>query len=214
MTIDTTPRRTILFTDHRDIFLGDLEWVGADGREIPLINPPPPVVDAYPRNQWVPHGIQLVAQRATKGEPLPEGTTIGRVIRDGGMFRTWYSQVEYPPGRDFGSYSQDPPVAVNVAYRESGDGFTWSKPRLSRIDVPGLTAVDGFTFFIDTNPAAPASERYKAVYMADLKDERRAAEAWQQFQKVHPRHRDVRMREKHMTGIFGLTSPDGLSWKP
>lgn len=36
---------------------------------------------------------------------------------------------------------------------------------------------------------------------------------WERFQKLHPRHRDVRIREDRLNGLYALTSPDGLEWQ-
>jgi len=69
-----------------------------------------------------------------------------------------------------GCSDQDP--RQMTAYAESADGIHWEKPALSLFEVDGSTANNviwrgglshNFTPFIDTNPACPPAERYKAV---------------------------------------------------
>lgn len=207
----TSPQRTVLFTDLRHIRCGDLEWYAPDGSRLPLIAPPQPQSEAYARTGYVPHGIRLVAQRGTKTEPLPNDTRLGRVTYENGVYRSWYLDVQYPPGRNFGSYSKDMPVSVSVCSRESPDGFEWREPKRCPIDVPGQTSLDGFTFFVD--PKGDAAERYKAVYTA-VPPEQEWPSLWGKFQLVHPRHKDHRLTEKRIYGIYGLVSPDGIHWQP
>ena len=68
---------------------------------------------------------------------------------------------------------------------------------------------DGFTVFKD--PSAPAAERYKLVFMAHVPPdefERR----WAEYQALHPRYQDVRLRPGKFTCVYGAVSPDGLDW--
>ena len=39
------------------------------------------------------------------------------------------------------------------------------------------------------------------------------ARLWEQYEQVHPRHRDVRINSNYIYCLFGLVSPDGLHWK-
>ncbi len=72
-----------------------------------------------------------------------------------------------PPG---GCEDRDP--RQMTAYAESTDGIHWVKPALGLFEVDGSTANNviwrgnlshNFTPFVDTNPACPPDERYKAV---------------------------------------------------
>ncbi len=83
----------------------------------------------------------------------------GTVIRDGGRFRMWYSARV--------SVSQE-----YMAYAESPDGITWTKPELGLIDfrgsrannllTPGSMRPHGASVWIDPN--APSDERYKLLF--------------------------------------------------
>ena len=80
-----------------------------------------------------------------------------------------------------------------TCYAESADGITWTKPSLGLVDFNGSRdnniilddpeASNNFSPFIDTNPKAPASERYKAIGGDSPK------------------------------GLFLFSSPDGIHWK-
>lgn len=57
-----------------------------------------------------------------------------------------------------------------LAVIESKDGFSWHKPQLNIVDMPELTenniimpVIDNAFVFIDTNPACPENEKFKAV---------------------------------------------------
>jgi hypothetical protein len=202
---------TILFTDVRHIRCGDLEWLSPDGEKLPVVGPPEPQVEARARTGYVPHGVRLVAQRANKSEPLRKGAPFGRVVFEDGRYRSWYLIVDYPPDQSFGAYSTSPPVSVGIGYSESDDGFEWVERARCPIEAPGQTAFDGFTFFVD--PACPADERYKAVYTAYPPDSERQA-LWEAYQKVHPRHRDVRLHGQRLYCMYGVVSPDGIHWRP
>ena len=206
----STSPQAVLFTDTGHILCSDLEWLSPGGEVIPLIDPPRPKVDALAGNHHVPYGVRLVAQQPTKGEPLPYNAPGGRVLFEEGLYRSWFPKVEYPPGRNFGSYSQDKPISTAICYTESRDGYEWSEPVASPIELSGTTGMDGATFFID--PHGPENERYKLVYMAPAPPEQQAA-LWQEYSKLHWRHRDWRLREGHLTAIYGAVSPDGQQWK-
>jgi hypothetical protein len=213
MSIETSPSspKTLLFTDLRHIRCGDLEWLSPGGEKLPVVGPPEPQGEAVARLGFVPRGVRLVAQPAAKGEPLPKGNRFGRVIRDGGLYRSWYLDVAYAPEQSFGSYSTAPPLSVAIGTSESSDGMEWKERSRCSIEVPRQTSFDGFTFFVDPNGSA--EERYKAVYTARPPEGEWPAR-WAQYQSVHPRHRDLRMKESRLYGMYGLTSPDGLHWTP
>ncbi len=87
------------------------------------------------------------------------------IFQDGTCRRMYYRVP--PPG---GCEDQDPRQLT--AYAESADGIHWEKPVLGLFEVDGSTANNviwrgnlshNFTPFLDTNPACPLEERYKAV---------------------------------------------------
>jgi hypothetical protein len=202
--------KAVLFTDARHIRCGDLEWRSPAGERLPVAGPPEPQVEAQAHPGSLPRGIRLEAQPAEKTEPLRTGPP-GRVIHEGGVYRSWGLAVEYPPGQNLGAYATALPSAVAIRYAESQDGFAWEEKARCAIAVPGQKAFDGYTFFVD--PQAPAAERYKAVYTAWPPAEERPA-LWQRYQQVHPRHKDLRLREDHLYCLYGLVSADGLHWQP
>jgi len=205
---DSFPEK-MLFTDVRHILCGDLQWLAPDGGALPLNRPPEPPVQATAAPGRVPRGIRLAARPARKTDPVPEGTPVGRVIHDGGVYRSWRLEPNYPSGQDIGAYSTGDPEAVAICARESDDGFEWRECSRCEIDAPGQTGFDGFTCFID--PIAPGRERYKAVYMAVAPDAEREG-LWRRYRQVHPRHRHVSLNEDYITCIYGAVSPDGLHW--
>lgn len=107
------------------------------------------------------------------------------VIRDGDRYRFYYR----------GNPSLQGSAVTCVA--ESRDGRTWTKPALGLYpcgdrtdtnivlvdDPPEDKVTHNFTPFLDTNPAAPADERYKAVGGEDKK------------------------------GLFAFASADGMHWR-
>lgn len=206
------PPKAHVFVDDRLISPGDLAWLSPEGKSLPVAGPPDPPVEAYADWSSVPRGIRLVAQPATKTDPLAaEGAPFGRVIMEDGIYRSWTLDVNYPPGRDLGAYSTDIPREVSVVASESSDGFEWRERGRCPVSLPGQTCLDGFTFFVD--PHGAGDERYKAVYMA-APPASEVAGLWERYRQVHPRHRDVRLSGERITCIYGLVSPDGLRWQP
>jgi len=200
--------KQFLFTDLRHIDPADIEWRAPDGRVIPVAGPPDPPVPAIADPGLVPQGIRLVAQPARKEGPV-EGLPF-RILRDGGVYRSWRLEPTYPPGKDLGSYSSVPPQSITMRYGESKDGHAWTWRGACEIPVSGVTGIDGDYVFID--PHGPAEERYKCVYNARVLDN--VGALWERYQKTHPRHRDTRLRHDYIYCLFGLVSPDGLNWKP
>ena len=101
----------------------------------------------------VPLGIELVAQKAKKTEPVftPESAkepfvSGGTVIRDGGKFRMWYgsrslSQVDADKRMTTqGDISKSIPISILIIelgefrYAESDDGFDWRFPSLELVE--------------------------------------------------------------------------------
>jgi len=210
---NSTPlQKTYLFIDYRHIRCADLEWVSPGGNRLPVAGPPEPQVEAIAQTGFVPHGIRLVAQKAKKIEPSSKSSRRGpRVIFEDGLYRSWSFNVTYPPGRNLGAYSTDLPTSVEISYHESKDGFEWLDKARCPIDVSGQRSFDGFTFFIDEN--GPSEERYKFVYMAVPPESERTT-LWEKYSKLHPRYRDMRLREDRFGCIYAVVSPDGIHWKP
>ena len=201
-----------LFTDFRHIMCGDLEWRSPDGRAIPVAGPPQPPVDVVADPDWLTYGIRLVAQPAAKTDPLPPGAPRGsRVIYEHGVYRSWSINADYPPGQDLGSYSHAQAKTVHISYTESTDGFDWVEKARSPIAPRGVSGFDGFTAFID--PHGAESERYKAIYMALVPEDKQQA-VREEYARLHPRHQDWRILKRSAPyGIYGAVSPDGLHWE-
>ena len=134
-----------------------------------------------------------------------EGSCCGyiSVVQDAGVLRMYYKSLNLrlradAEGKDILEY----PHPEYVAMVESADGLHWSRPDLGLIDFDGsrrnnlvLEADDsigfrahGFSAFLDTNPACPAKERYKAI----------AAKCY--------------VEDRSEGRLFALTSPDGIHW--
>jgi hypothetical protein len=208
-----TPPKAYLFTDHRLIRPSDLYWIGPDGKGLPLTDPPYPVVDAHAGMKDVPYGVRFVAQPARTDVMAgdPPGAP-GQVLEVNGSYLAISFGVDYPPGKDLGSYSTAAPTAAWISASRSKDLQTWEELGKSQIDISGQTQMDGFTAFLD--PHGSPGERFKAVYMAHPPKEEIPAR-WTAYQKLHPRYRDVRLDGQNvMTCIYGATSPDGIKWTP
>jgi hypothetical protein len=134
---------------------------------------------------------------------LPSG-----VVYTDGLYRAWKVQTNYE-GKDLGSYSNAPARSITIRYAESNDGYAWRERALNEIPVAGMTGIDGEGFFIDPN--GPPEERYKAVFNARVTDN--VGDYWKQYEKIHPRNRDLRITADYVYGLFGLVSADGLDWK-
>ncbi len=112
----------------------------------------------------------------------------GSVTKEGDRYRMWYlarRPGESGQGRD--------PSDRQTSYAESRDGINWTRPSLGQIEHDGSTdnniVAESFTcVFRDENPAAPDSERYKAI---------------------SPTGRVV---DGRLATILGYTSPDGMRW--
>jgi len=95
------------------------------------------------------------------------------VLKDGDEYRLYYraSQIfKDPVSPNDQSSMQYTCVAI------SSDGIHWTKPELGIIEIDGSTRnnavlsgfkAHNFTPFIDTNPACPASQRYKGTGLQD-----------------------------------------------
>jgi hypothetical protein len=131
------------------------------------------------------------------------------MLYNDGLYRTWSARADYGSGRDLGSYSTSAVRSIAIQYGESKDGYTWSWREAGTVTPPPVTGIDGQDFFVD--PHGPPEERYKSIYHAQVLEGQ--AELWRRYQQVHPRYRDIRLSEKMINCLYGLVSPDGLSWK-
>ena len=86
------------------------------------------------------------------------GVAVGTVIHDGGRYRMWYLALPDPNDRE--------PKKM-VAYAESDNGLTWTKPDLDVVNTKSFKnnycnlGLDSPTVFID--PDSPSSHRYRAT---------------------------------------------------
>jgi hypothetical protein len=203
-----TPPGQFLFTDLRHINPGDVGWVLPEGAHVPDTGAADPPVRAIADTQSVARGVRLVAQRATKEGPIQDLPR--HLIHDGDLYRSWQLKPNYPPGTDRGVSTTSPAQSLTVRYGESKDGYSWAWRDVSEIPVSDITGIDGITFFVD--PHGLESERYKCLYCAKVLSGLPAL--WAEYEKVHPRHRDVRLRPDYLYCLFGLVSPDGVRWRP
>lgn len=191
MAIKTFSQQRYLFTDLRHIRCGDLEWFSPEG-DILGVNPSGPAVQARADTGFVPYGIRLEGKQASR-EIIPNAPKTGRIIFDGGMYRSWYIQT-------------DPAV---ICYIESKDGFEWTSPIKSPLQVPPGRVCHEFVYFIDNH--GPASERYKCVYPVWATPSEMPA-LWKDYQTTEPRYRDLRFNEHRLQRMFAAVSPDGVNW--
>ena len=114
-----------------------------------------------------PRGVALVTDRPWEGNNLNYVT----VLKEGDLYKMYYRGAE----TDRGVTARH---EVVYCYAESRDGVHWMRPNLGLFEFDGSkqnniilrqqdpelgVACHNFSPFLDTNPAAPASERYKAV---------------------------------------------------
>ena len=153
--------------------------------------------------QWeMPHGVKIVAHRPRmdsgpflrQDQPWESSVSQASVVQEDGLFRVYY-RVQ-APGEGRGR-----PSGSMLAYAESEDGLTWTKPNLGLIDVDG-SKDNNFVYgldiargrpiltgsvFKDQNADAPDEERYKLI----------------------ARVPDPAGQES----IQGALSPDGIRWR-
>lgn len=131
--------------------------------------------------------------------PINEGTVLkfdnpwegnfsgySTIIKDGTQYKLFYRGI-----RDAGKDGNSNEV---TCYAESTDGINWTKPNLGIHNINGTTdnnvilanaapVTHNFSPFLDHNPNAKATERFKALGGVDK------------------------------TGLFAFVSPDGIHWK-
>lgn len=146
-------------------------------------------------------GVQLKLHSPARGEKVLEftkpweGPTCGffTVFEDNGLFRLYYrGSANNPLGNDRHSAT----APMTVCYAESRDGVNWVRPNLGLVEFRGSKENNimwmgqealAFAPFLDTNPAAPPSERYKATAAGIIPG-------------------------RKLYALIGFTSPDGLRW--
>ncbi len=193
------PQKTILFLDWRHVQCGRLQWYTPDGNALGLY-PGGAQGEAYPKPQMIAHGVRLVAQPATKGEPI-EGPFPSRIIYENGVYRGW----SWRGGHQGQLY-----------YMESEDGFDWKEHGavFGLSEMTGVRFVSVFGVFKDPN--GPPEERYKAVWCGGAASDDVTAALREQFIRVHPRQRNNVMARPGagINAMYGATSPDGIhDWK-
>jgi hypothetical protein len=211
-----------LFHDLRWILCSDLVWRAPDGNVPPLNEPSGEHQRVVAERGMVPYGFRLVAQRPTEHRPLRRGggkvdATKGvpqtfnapasdvspwrwRTVYDSGVYRAWSCRV-----LDHAAIG----AKIEIACQESDNGFDWRVVATSIVPSPGGPHTDGFTVFVD--PAAPAAERYKAVFCAPPPADQNAS-MYHQYMRVQRHNRIPRFSEKWVMAMYGLVSPDGLKW--
>ncbi|MCK5805311.1 MAG: hypothetical protein KAI66_20950 [Lentisphaeria bacterium] len=107
------------------------------------------------------------------------------VLNTGNGFRLYY--------RGFGKGKATDYSSSSTCIADSADGIHWTKPKLGLFEVDGTkennvvltkhAVTHNFAPFVDTNPDAPANQRYKAL------------------------------GGRKSTGLIAFASPDGIHWK-
>jgi hypothetical protein len=172
----------------------------------------------------MPRGVRLVAQPAQK-VPFEPGQLAAQVF-DEGKYKTWYGQDPCPDPEPYSSKDRIlPGYNGHVAYAESADGVTWTRPNLGlleyagnkdnsvvfRGDLNGSTrGFHGGSVFVDPSSV---DERYKMLYLGIITDQE-----WADFAAKYPDEVDTMARRQDVGGfrcvvaVFGAVSPDGLHW--
>lgn len=174
---------------------------------------------------WIseaPRGVSLAVQppveRADLGLTLDQPWEGGHlrvetILQEEGRLRIWY-QVALP-GEGTGV----------LCYAESHDGFHWTKPALGMVPFAGSTANNivgaglGGAIFRDTNPAAPAAERYKLLHMVgrwarrgQSIDEPQALRLRNELSAQGYSEAEINTEVGLEGEVVGAVSPDGLHW--
>ncbi|MEW6754134.1 MAG: hypothetical protein AB1505_24610 [Candidatus Latescibacterota bacterium] len=203
-------RSKILFMDWRDIQCGHLQWRTAQGQRLGVGNPPEPPQPLSAEAVRVPHGVRLQSQRAQTTGPVDGWKGWGRIIHDGGQYRSWHFEVHGHTKFGSGAAAHRTPYEeVYVCGVASDDGFAWRQVSRSRIRLGSQRGFDGASFFID--PVAPPAERYKVVYCAGFPEGSHDEEVRVYLERP-PHHRDGRLSWTRRSGMFTATSPDGEEW--
>lgn len=145
---------------------------------------------------------EIVMEFGEKGPPWEGNIAYLTVIRDGDRILMYYSARFMA---DFGG-RKDPAVRQVACVAESADGIHFKRPKLGIHDISwafgedvdtsennviwrGMPTAHNFTPFLDTNPAKPREERFKAIG-----------------------RRPSSVKKGGALAVF--VSPDGYRWKP
>jgi len=182
-------QKSYLFVDLRHVLCSDLQYVGLDGRPLPLYPKGEPV-PVSTSTFMMPHGIRLAAEPVTEIEPVPPaGVPTNRILFDGGMYRAWGMKPVNEGGRAF----------YDICVSESSDAFTWKPVHTCRIASPGGLETDELAVFID--PHAPPSERYKGVFCIVPPQDQWAA-MFEEYCRVHRHHRIWRLSPDMVLAVY------------
>lgn len=174
---DTSAAAPINLGSRRELFVDDFLIDRMNGAELKMHAP-------------------VRAEKVLEFDKPWEGSTCGffSVIDDNGLFRLYYrGSANNPKGDD--RHSTDNPMTV--CYAESKDGIHWTRPNLGLVEFRGSKDNNiiwmgqealAFAPFLDTNPATPASERFKATAATVIPGRKQYA-------------------------LVGFVSSDGKSWK-
>lgn len=207
---ENVKRKTILFTDLRDIACGVLNWYTANGKHLGVKNPPGRPVPMYALPYKIPKGIRFEAQPAKTVGPVDDWKGWGRIIYDQGFYRTWYLEVNGCTQLGSGSPAfKRKPFNVAVCSAISSDGFRWELVSRCRVKITSQQYFDGVSFFID--PMAPVSQRYKLIYHAGFPVSE-YDDLVREYLKRPLRERDTRISWERRAGFYMMTSPDGEHW--
>ena len=192
--------KRLVFTNWLFIRPGQFAWIDENGKNVTVSGNSGPMEARMIRSEF-PYGIRLKAEKADHIGPIfkveepweEKNFSLQTVMKDGTKYRAW----------------------GGGAYYESKDGINWERPKLGIKEINGSKAnnhhdfdVGGGTVFID--PSAPDTERYKWVGGAGIEESE--FEAWK---KKHPDRWEPRAHRKdvkHIYGVGGAVSPDGLHW--
>lgn len=215
-------RKTFLFVDWFHVKKGDMqvtldpERISPDGKKL---------LETYARDFKktfiqtghgfkpvdVPFGIRIVQEPATRSQPwlLPDmpwerSVTSPTVLFDEGRFRCWYSaRLKGEPQETTVDGERVMELSGSaLAYAESNDGITWTKPVQKVLSFQGSKENNlvspynnGGTVFRDDHGLP--EERYKSFHFDELPKDTVAPNAGSMARY----------------GLYGTTSPDGYRWK-
>jgi hypothetical protein len=168
-------------------------------------------IEARKRDRDAPYGVRISQEPAGKTKPWlvadrpwEERTGTAIVIPENGRYRCWYV-AELKKVKRAVTVSDGRGMELSgsaLAYAESGDGWSWTKPALKVLEYGGSREnnlvtqyTNGGCVFRDDH--GPAEERYKTFHFDELPKESLA--------------KDAATRDRY--GLYGVSSPDGYTWK-
>ena len=210
----TLSSNIVYFHDWRYVDHGNVGWGTEQGQPTPELfaasDMPPLRYDP----SSLPTGIRIVAQKATKSEPVivsePDEIRLGcgTLLHDGGVYRFWTGskqQTDTPaPGKEGGRGL--------ARYFESDNGTDWRSPNLGLIEYKGSKNnnlyAGGVGVFID--PTAGPEQRYKCIYTRAISGEE--AETYRQQHPGVPQEQFDPEDHRRVHLFMGACSPDGFDW--